>query len=61
MFQKYFLFSLDDVCKNALDLSKGTLNIGTSWKFGTYCQWTIPIKDDNSYVTLEFQDYDVSS
>ena len=61
MFQKYFLFSLDDVCKNALDLSKGTLNISDSWKLGTYCQWTIPIKDDNSYVTLEFQDYAVSS
>ena len=61
MFQKYFLFSLDDVCKNALDLSKETLNIGASWKLGTYCQWTIPIKDDNSYVTLEFQDYAVSS
>ena len=59
MFQKYFLFSQDDVCKNALDLSKGTLNIGASWKSGT-CQWTIPIEDDNSYVTLEFQDYKVS-
>ena len=61
MFQKYFLFSQDDVCKNALDLSEGTLEIFSSWKIGTYCQWAIPLEDYTSYITLEFQDYDVSS
>ena len=60
MFQNYFLFSQDDVCKNALDLSNGTLNIDDGWNMGTSCQWAIPVEDENSYITLEFQDYNVS-
>ena len=44
-----------------MDLSKGTLNIDNSWKFGTHCKWLLPIIDDSYYITLEFQDYDVST
>ena len=61
MFQKYFLFSQDDVCENALHINTGILNIADTLKIGTYCQWLIPVEDDNSYITLEFLDYDVSS
>ena len=59
--QKYFSFLQGDLCKDALDLSSGTLNIDNSWKVGTYCQWLIPIEDDNSYITLEFHKLEVST
>ena len=59
--QKYFSFLQGDVCKDALDLSSGTLNIDNSWKLGTYCKWLLPIVDGSSYITLEFQDHDVST
>ena len=59
--QKYFSFLQGDLCKDALDLSSGTLNIDNSWDVGTYCKWLLPIVDDSSYITLEFQDHDVST
>ena len=51
---------LDNLCKNALDLSSRKLIVGNNWSVGTYCQWLISAEDENSYVTLEFQNINVS-
>ena len=49
----------DNICDNALDLSNGELIVEDNWPFGTYCQWLILAQDDNGYVTLEFQNFNV--
>ena len=49
----------DNLCDNALDLANGILNVGNNWPHGTYCQWLISAQDDNGYVTLEFQNFNV--
>ena len=51
---------LDNLCKNALDLRSRKLIVDNNWSVGTYCQWLIPAEDENSYVTLEFQNINVS-
>ena len=58
----HFIFThvLDDLCKNALDLSNDKLIVDDSkWQFGTYCQWLISAIDDKHYVILEFENVDV--
>ena len=55
-----FTHILDNVCKNALDLSNNKLIVDDSkWQFGTYCQWLISAIDDKHYVILEFENVDV--
>ena len=49
----------DNICDNALDLSNGELIAEDNWPLGTYCQWLILAQDDNGYVTLEFQNFNV--
>ena len=49
----------DNICDNALDLSNGELIVEDNWPHGTYCQWLILAQDDNGYVTLEFQNFNV--
>ena len=49
----------DNICDNALDLSNGELIVEDNWPLGTYCQWLILAQDDNGYVTLEFQNFNV--
>ena len=58
----HFIFThvLDNLCKNALDLSNNKLIVDDSkWQFGTYCQWLISAIDDKHYVILEFENVDV--
>ena len=65
-----FTHILDNVCKNALDLSNDKLIINntiiytytyeySNWQFGTYCEWLISAIDDKHYVILEFENVDV--
>ena len=65
-----FTHILDNLCKNALDLSNDKLIINntiiytytytySNWKFGTYCEWLISAIDDKHYVILEFENIDV--
>ena len=49
----------DNICDNALDLSNGQLIVEDNWPHGTNCQWSILAQDDNGYVTLEFQNFNV--
>ena len=49
----------DDICDNALNLTNGMLKVEDYWPLGTYCQWLILAQDDNGYVTLEFQNFNV--
>ena len=55
----FFAFLTDNLCDNALNLANGQLNIENNWPLGTYCQWLILAQDDNGYVTLEFQNFNV--
>ena len=58
--QWYVSFNiLDNLCQNALDLINGKLIVDNNWPFGTYCQWLISAEDENSYITLEFQNLNV--
>ena len=49
----------DNICDNALNLLNGELIVKDIWSYGTYCQWLISAQDDNGYVTLEFQNFNV--
>ena len=53
-------FTFTDLCNNALDLANGLL-IVEDWPIGSYCQWLILAKDDNGYVTLEFENFNVTN
>ena len=55
----FFALSTDNLCDNALDLANEILNVEDNWPLGTYCQWLISAEDDNGYVTLEFQNFNV--
>ena len=57
----YFIFTyfIDNLCQNALDLINGKLIVDNNWPLGTYCQWLISAEDENSYITLEFQNINV--
>ena len=44
---------------NLLDLKKRTLIVDSVLPKGTYCQWSISSEDDDTYVTLEFQEFNV--
>ena len=54
-----FTHILDNLCKNALDLSNDKLIIDNNWQFGTYCEWLISAMDDKHYIVLEFENIDV--
>ena len=49
----------DNICDNALDLANGILKVEDYWPLGTYCQWLILAQDNDDYVTLEFQKFNV--
>ena len=40
-------------------MKKGMLVIDSNLPKGTYCQWSILAQDDDSYVILEFQTFNV--
>ena len=50
---------IDNICDNALDLANGILHVENNWLDGTFCQWVMSTQDNNSYVTLEFQNFNV--
>ena len=52
---------IDNLCDNALDLENGILNVKNNFARGTYCQWMISAQDNDGYVTLEFQSFNVNS
>ena len=47
------------MCENALNLTTGKLIVDNNWPFGTFCKWMLSAQDDNSYVSLEFQNLNV--
>ena len=49
----------DNLCNNALDLANGSLKVENNWLDGTYCQWLISALDNDGYVTLEFENFNV--
>ena len=49
----------DNICDNALNLANGILSVENNWPLGTYCQWLISAQDNDYYVTLEFQNFNV--
>ena len=55
----FFALLTDNICDNALDLANGILNVEDNMPVGTYCQWLISAQDNNGYVTLEFQNFNV--
>ena len=59
-FNLIFTYVVDNSCQNALDLINGKLIVDNNWPVGTYCQWLISAGDENSYITLEFQNINVS-
>ena len=59
-FNFIFSYVADNLCQNALDLTNRKLIVDNNWPLGTYCQWLISAEDENSYITLEFQNIKVS-
>ena len=58
--QFHFNYVIDNLCQNALDLINGKLIVDNNWPVGTYCQWLISAEDESSYITLEFENINVS-
>ena len=48
-----------NLCDNALDLANGILNVEDNLTHNTYCQWSISTQDNEGYVTLEFENFNV--
>ena len=46
-----------DLCDNALE--NEMLSAFASWPHGTYCHWLISTQDNDGYVILEFQNFNV--
>ena len=59
-FNFIFTHAIDNLCHNAHDLINRKLIVDNNWPLGTYCQWLISAEDENSYITLEFQNINVS-
>ena len=55
-----FTYIIDNLCQNALDFTNGKLIVDNNWPLGTYCQWLISAEDESSYITLEFENINVS-
>ena len=55
----FFALSIDSLCDNALDLANEILIVKYDLPDGTFCQWLISAQDNNGYVTLEFQNFNV--
>ena len=60
-FTAFFHSNLEkySVCDLALDLEEKTLIIDSKLPKGTYCDWLIKSQDNGTYVTLEFQEFNV--
>ena len=60
MYDAFILIHVLDNWCDALDLNNSKLVVDSNWPFGIYCQWLISAVDDKHYVTLEFENFDVS-
>ena len=49
----------DNLCDNALDLANRILYVENNWPDGTHCLWLISAEDNDGYVTIEFQNFNV--
>ena len=56
-----FTLLTDNLCDNALDLPNGILIVEDNLPDGTYCQWLISTQDNDGYVVLEFQSFNVGN
>ena len=56
---KFLAFLTENQCDNALDLDDRSLVIDINFKEGISCQWLISAQDNDDYVTLEFQKFNV--
>ena len=54
-----FTYVLVNMCNEALDLSIGKL-IVKIMEVNLYCKWLISAEDENSFITLKFQNINVS-
>ena len=61
LISRHFALLTDNLCDNALDLANGILNVEANWPDRTFCQWMISAQDNDGYVTLEFQSFNVNS
>ena len=61
LISRHFALLTDNFCDNSLDLANGILNVEANWPDRTYCQWMISAQDNDGYVTLEFQSFNVNS
>ena len=59
-FNFIFTYVVDNLCQNALDLTNGKLIVDNNLSVGTYCQWLISAEDESSYITLDFENINVS-
>ena len=55
----FFALLTDNICDNALDLANGILNVEDNLTHSTYCHWLISAQDNEGYVTLEFENFNV--
>ena len=56
----FFSHALDNLCQNAHDVYHARLIIDNNWPIGKYCQWILSAEDENFYITLVFQNINVS-
>ena len=54
-----FALLTDNLCDNALNSTNGQLKVEDNWPDGIYCQWLISAQDNQDFVTLEFQNFNV--
>ena len=59
LISNFSVLSTDNLCDNALDLVNGILNVEDNLTHNTYCQWSISTQDNEGYVTLEFENFNV--
>ena len=52
-----FCFSIDNLCDNAL--TNGQIIVQNNWPYGTYCQWLLSAQEDDMYITIEFDNFNV--
>ena len=57
-FSKYY----DNLCDNALDLNSSQININNKkWPTKVNCKWVISAEGNNSYLSLEIEEINVST
>ena len=53
---------IDNLCDNALDLNSSQININNKkWPTKVNCKWVISAEGNNSYLSLEIEEINVST